>query len=63
MCLISFVFLIVNERISSTKGKVSAMDRDQSNNRPATGDAAPGTGGGFLMIAELQARSRGAKLG
>ena len=39
------------------------MGRDQSNNRPATGDAAPGTGGGFLMTAELQARSGGAKLG
>ena len=42
---------------------MSAMDGDQSNNRPAAGDAAPGTGGGFLMIAELQARSGGAKLG
>jgi hypothetical protein len=27
------------------------------------GCAAPGTGGGFLMIAELQARSGGMKLG
>ena len=35
------------------------MDRDQSNNRPATGDAAPGTGGGFLMIAELDVHSNG----
>jgi hypothetical protein len=39
------MFLMVGERISSTKGKVKAVDRDQSNHLPAVpGDAAAAAG-------------------
>jgi len=73
------MFLMVSERIHSTKDKPGTSSgtgflQTGGSNQPTTltfdpvrssqlrldmTSAAPGTGGGFLMIAELQARSGG----